>query len=151
MLQYQHILAAIDLGESSLRIIRHSLDLAEHYQAHFSLIHIIESIPSLDETFGEPPALIPDVDLQSQLEKAAQDKFDKIIKGQQLAELLSITILHGIAEHEILKYVEQHHVDLLIVGDHNRKGLLGEIGSTASALVRDVQCDILVLKNRTNN
>ena len=148
MQMYKHILAAVDLNEASHQIIAKALDLANHYRARLSIIHVIESIPTYNETFSEPPSLLLDTETQERLEKRAQKQFDKILSESNLPEIMPIVTLHGIAEHEILNYAKKHIVDFLLIGDHNRKGLLGAIGSTASALVRDAQCDIFVIKGR---
>jgi universal stress protein E len=53
----------------------------------------------------------------------------------------------GLLDHAILEFIQEHHVDLLVLGTAARHGLWGLLlGNTAERLLPDVPCSILAVK-----
>lgn len=52
--------------------------------------------------------------------------------------------VHGAIEPVLTRYVREHDIDLVVIGNHGASGLLGVLlGSTAAKLLDWLSCDIL--------
>lgn len=60
-------------------------------------------------------------------------------------EVVSHVVL-GNVRHELDVIAKQTGVDLIVVGSHGRHGFARLLGSTATALVHHVSCDLLLVR-----
>jgi len=65
---------------------------------------------------------------------------------------IQITVARGHAAEEILKEAETNEADLIILGDHGRRGLTRFLlGSTSSRVVQYAPCSVLVVKKSSKD
>lgn len=139
MAGYQQLLIAVDLSEDSARVLERGLEIAGHYGARASLLHVVEFI--LVDPAGE--ALLPTpVDLEGEMVRAARRRLDELsarVPGVQ--SRLEV----GIIKVEILRVAAELKADLLVLGSHERHGLALLLGSTEKAILHKAQCDVLAV------
>ncbi|PKI16575.1 universal stress protein [Colwellia sp. 12G3] len=76
-----------------------------------------------------------------------RDGLDDFAKKLRIPPEQSV-LLEGIPEEALVLYIRQHHVDILAIGLVARNQLEQLwIGSTTTALLCDLPCDILLIKN----
>ena len=101
MHRYQHILAAIDFSHANNAVIERARELAEHYDARLTLLHVVEDVPLGAEPFGEPSSLIPERRTTSATTQSCQSQM------QALAQQFNLPLTCGTGYRRRLYY--QHH------------------------------------------
>ena len=145
MENYKHILLAMDFYEHSEAVANRANDLAIKYQARLSIIHVLDSMPITDATYG---ADIPfNMDLTTELMEGAKKRLAK------LAERLDVPkdrlwLEMGSPKIEIIRVAKENKVDLIVVGSHGRHGLALILGSTANGVLHHATCDVLAVRLR---
>ena len=143
MQAYQHVLFATDFTDEALQVGARAKEIAQHYGARLSLIHVIEPIvvsPGYDLLPVMPD--LPDEVLQTSSQEALR----------RLAERLEIPdagqrVITGVSTKEgILEAVRELGVDLIVIGSHGRHGLALLLGSTANAVLHGAPCDVLAVR-----
>lgn len=145
MNQYKYVLACIDLSNISEKVLRRAREFASFYDAHLVVLYANESMPAVNEPFGEPPSLIFDAELREVLEKRAMQELELLTKKVELSELVPVEIIDGHPKSVILDYLEEHPVDLIVMGKHQRPALLDILGSTANAVMHKAKIDVFMV------
>ena len=142
MSNYTHILMAVDFTKSGEQILAKALDIAELNNAKLSMLHVVEYTPPVD--YANDPMAIRDIDDNKMLEQAKKSlqKFSK----QHSLKNVDLSVEFGRPKHVISQFVKDHQCDLVIIGSHGRHGISLLLGSTASAVLHAMPCDILTLK-----
>ena len=143
MSNYAHILMAIDFTKSGEQILAKALDIAERNNAKLSILHVVEYMPSLDYA-NDPMVINWAVDDNEMLEQAKKSlqKFSK----QHNLKNVDLNVEFGRPKQVISQFVKDQQCDLVIIGSHGRHGISLLLGSTASAILHAMPCDILTLK-----
>jgi len=143
MTDYQHILLAVDFGSNIEQVLARTTDLVERYQAHLTLLHVVENMPISDAGYG--PIIPFEFDLTEQLTAAARQRMEQLGQTPGL-ENAQTRIESGSPKVEIIRVAEEIGADLIIVGSHGRHGLALLLGSTASGVIHHAKCDVLAVR-----
>lgn len=141
---YKNVLVALDLTQSSEHVIQRALPYADAAKAALCFIHVIDYIPYMG--FGEgalinPTYSLPREELESNARQALQRVFSKLEINKP-----SLIIEFGSAATEIVRYANEHEVDLIVLGSHGRHGVKLLLGSTANAVLHHALCDVLAVR-----
>jgi nucleotide-binding universal stress UspA family protein len=138
----RRVLVPVDFSEASDAAIQHAKEIAQTYGAEIDLLHVVE------EPFY-PPAYGPDV-----MTFPTQDVVERVEK--QLAEMaredigyehVMISATTGSPSNEILNYVDENEVDLVVLATHGRTGLDHILlGSVAERVLRQSPTPVFVVK-----
>lgn len=126
---YKNILFAIDLSIESTIMLRKVALLSDMLQANLNLIHILEPSASNDKTADE---------------QGAKELLSSICEPLKISEK-QISVFTGDVQENILKVVKEKSIDLIVIGSHGRKGISPLLGSTATAVLSSLKCDVLTL------
>ena len=101
MSSYQHILCAVDLGGENLAVASRAAELAKHYGAKLSLLHVVEYIPiDLANELVLPQQQEIEDQLVEQSKKAVtslashlnlKQVFEHVVSGSTKAEIIEFT------------------------------------------------------------
>ena len=139
---YQHILAAIDLGDISATVLQQASALAKLSEAKLTVLHVVNYSPS-----PNPGSMTAPVDEnESKLVDAARNQIQELLQKEALSDGVATIITSGKAKVEIARIAEQEQADLLVVGAHVVKGLAGLFGSTTSSVLDQAKCNVLVVR-----
>ncbi|MCE7915115.1 MAG: universal stress protein [Nitrosomonas sp. PRO4] len=139
---YRNILLAIDFADQDNRVSQKAKLLADQFAAQLHIIHVLDNIPMPDTPYG---TIIPlDEDSAYDLLEIKKSKFI------QIGDQLNIPperrwMVWGEPEQEITRLAAQEHIDLIIVGSHERHGLAVLMGSTAKDVLYHAGCDVLAI------
>jgi len=142
MADYKHILIAVDLTPECDAVSSRAVDLARHYGADLSLLHVVENMPVEP---GNELMIPPATTVESELLEHAERRLRQL--GQKLGvdpERQHVTV--GQTKREIVYFAEEEDVDLIVVGSHGRHGLALLLGSTANAVLHGAPCDVLAVR-----
>ena len=141
---YKHILVALDISNEAHQVAVRGQDLAAHYGAKLSLIHVVEPV-IVDNSYDLMTSLPAELD-DSLLERAR--KFlANISKQLNLGEAEQIATL-GSTRSEIFRVAQEQAMDLIVIGTHGRHGVGLLLGSTANAILHGTPCDVHAVRIR---
>lgn len=144
MKDYARILVAIDFSHNSEAAVQRGIKLAGATGARFLLLHVVEHFPTdvpIDHIAPEG------ADTAEYLLRRGHESLDALAKrfGCAAAEQNVILSLRG-AKNEILQFADEQKADLIVLGAHSRHGIADLLGSTASGVVNNAPCDVLVAR-----
>jgi nucleotide-binding universal stress UspA family protein/predicted transcriptional regulator len=141
---FQHILAAVDGSESSLRAADAAIALAALLHARLDLISVEETAPRYVSTQEE-----------NRIEQSAATAYYERLheplrqKAEQQGVQVCSVIVSGHEGQNVLDYITQQQCDLLVLGYRGHSGVWGAfLGSTADKLVSHAPCSVLVIRSR---
>ena len=144
MRRIKKILVPTDLSELSLASIDYARSLANVYGARVFLLHAVDVVPVVS---------FPTIDFT--LETSLQDEAEK---GKEILENFASRFLgdvdhvtavvrRGFAYEEIMRFVDEEGIDLIVMATHGRTGLPHIImGSVAERVVRHSPVPVLTIK-----
>ena len=140
----KHVLVTTDFSDAAQAALDWAVEIVEANSGSLHVLHVLDAIA------GAEPAL--DIAARTLLERAIEDK-----AWAQLRELLSqeeqirlgveLAIESGDPVDEILRYVTEHRIDLVCLGDRvpgqSSERLLGHV---AEDVVRKAPCSVLTVR-----
>jgi len=145
MKAYQHILLATDFSEFSEEAARRAADVAGHFNAKLTLLHVVEHFPE-----DMPVRLVPpeDVDPAKYVTERSRDRLEQLNKRIGLSgAILLVRMTPGSAKHEIIRVAEEINADLIVTGTHGHSGVSALVGSTAEGVVHGAPCEVLIVRS----
>lgn len=143
---YTHVLVAVDLAPDSVELIRKAKEIASRNDAPLSLAHVVEYLPV--EPTGEV-LMPPSQDLEPELLEGARRQLDELATANGVGDCTRHVVL-GNTARDLARLIEEHGVDLLVVGAHERHGLSLLVGGTERSLLRHAPCDVLVVRLKSD-
>ncbi|WEM41005.1 universal stress protein [Photobacterium sp. DA100] len=140
-MSYQNIMLALDFDDNTDAILRKTETIAQAYpHAKLNIIHVNMDFEDYD--FG-----IMNIDLTDYEKKERSASIQAMKEQLQNMEVAvdKYLVCCGVVENEIRHSIKEHNIDLLIMG-HHKTNALTQIFSEAAALVRNMPCDLLLVK-----
>ena len=108
---FRQILVPTDFSKKHINPLAMATSLAKNYKSTIHLVHVIEIIPNT--TFAEYE------NFYDNLEKKAQQQMSILISDDQGKSVQILPhIRYGNRVEEILKFVKEHEIDLIIMNSH---------------------------------
>jgi nucleotide-binding universal stress UspA family protein len=141
----KHILIPVDGSDCTPRSIDFAKDLARAFGSKITLLNVY-SMPYI----GSDPSFSSSVWLDSMLEyikKQSQELLDSTRKSfADLDAVIETVSLEGYPADQIIHYVEQHDVDLVIMGTYGMGGFRRLfLGSTTHKVAVAIEKPILII------
>jgi universal stress protein A len=140
-MDYQRILAAVDLGEHSDLVLSRAKAVASVKGAQLRLLHVVEYVPV--EPMGE--ALLPAVSIEEELVAGARARLAELAAAAGLADAEQ-RVIAGTIKAELLRQTRDWPADLVVLGSRERHGLALIINQTEDAVLHAAPCDILAVR-----
>jgi len=139
---FRRLLVATDFSSDSELALRHGFSLAQKYQSHLHLLHVLSDSPTKGEDidWNTPGA-------DSPYYEAARRLHESIPAQVHLWSEVTHAVREGKPYREILSYAAEHQIDLICIGAHG-KGFQssGLFGSNADRVLRESPSPVLVLR-----
>ena len=144
MSDYKNILVAADFSAAGEAAAKQAGNLAGRLGASLTLLHVLEHFPE-----DLPVDVIPpeDVDPQTYLTDRIRGQLEKL--GAQIGRTdaaLEIVVSTDSAHREVVRYAREHNIDLIVVGCHDHRGVVGTPGSTANGVMHAATVDVLAVR-----
>ena len=148
---FSKIVVGIDGSEESMKAAEYAISVAKLYNAELNAITVLTSdIGYIYSSPGveSPPLTVKEIVLLA--EDEAKKWFDEI-KEKANKKGIQLKTEYIVAKksllNTILEYVEEHNINLVVVGTRGRSGIKKMLlGSIASGLVTYSPCPVLVIK-----
>ncbi len=146
MVTFREIVVPTDFSEHSLRAIDYSIEIADKFSSHLTLVYVIE--PLLQG--ADPTWTTVDLgELNKTHKNSAESQMKKIVDERIPKDVsFDTAVLFGKPFVEILKYAREENADLIVMATHGR-GAISHLlmGSTAEKIVRKASCPVLTVKH----
>ena len=134
---HQRILLPTDGSDCAAEAMRHAADLARRYDAELHVVNVVDTgmATSGMDVFSTYNA----GDLLDQLEADGQEVVDDAVAAATEAGVDSVegSVFLGLPYARILEYVDEHAIDLVVMGTHGRRGVSRALlGSVTEKVVR---------------
>ena len=140
---YRHLLLATDFSPHATYAAHRAAELARLYAARLSLVNTLEPPVVMDEFYDSMATI--DMELERTLEQRARERLEALRKDIAAPEA-TVEVLFGRPKIEILRYAQDHQVDLIVLGSHGHHGLARLLGSTTDSVNHDAACDVLAVR-----
>ncbi len=147
---------ATDLGVLGPYVLCHALELSKQFDAKVDIIHVIEPMGVFAESILD--IFLPQEDLEHLRKEGVQDVMGTIkerITDTMASEftgddehsfLGEISVVRGLAAESILEYVDDHNIDMIVMGTHGEHGeMMGGLGSVASKVLQRSSVPVLMV------
>lgn len=137
----RQILFPTDFSQPARIAQNYATALAEKFGAELHVLHVVPEIV-LPATDSYTVWTLPEGGMKAQVEAA--EKQLQVEFGSNEAVRRSVAV--GFPVEEMMKYAEDHAIDLMVVGTHGHTGLSHLLlGSVAEKLVRLAKCPVLTV------
>jgi nucleotide-binding universal stress UspA family protein len=141
------ILAAIDFSESAKLVIEMAVALARSVEAHVALLHVIQPVSGTASGYGftEASDKIARAAVLHAVHRLAH--LQRQLSSQGISATASY--VSGVPNSAIVEHAQKIKASYIVIGSHGH-GTLYEliVGSTASRVIKDAPCPILVVPSR---
>ena len=142
MQDYKHILLAVDFSTATQEIGQRAVDLARHYGAQLTLIHVVANL--YEEPVYDLMSSFP-ADVETQLIKNAQQSLDALAQRLGVPDAERVVEV-GTPKTGIVQAAKDREVDVIVLGSHGVHGFELLLGSTANAVLHAAPCDVLAVR-----
>jgi nucleotide-binding universal stress UspA family protein len=145
MFKVSRILCPTDFSEASMAALPYAIELASAYKATLFFIHVVPVLPrpaiDVNYHFAVP-------EYESALHADAESQLSKIVSTWVPKPVRTNKVFaHGSAAEEILRAVEDHHIDLIVIATHGHSGWRHLLfGSVAEKVVRQSKVPVLTIR-----
>jgi Universal stress protein UspA and related nucleotide-binding proteins len=140
------ILVPCDFSEPAMEAYRFAMNIAEMSSGEVYVLKVIDLPFSYETTFGTPtyhfhPTLI------KELEADAQILFDRMKNNHARKEGVTLSVLQGPVTFTIQQFIEDHKIDLVVMGTHGASGWKEYwVGSNTEKVVRFSSVPVLAIR-----
>lgn len=147
MARYNRIFAALDGGSTQEAVVRRALSIAHDNNAEVVFGHIIDSVPY--EANGIDFAALSE-DGRMRIEEAMKPYFTRA-RNDECIPSIDLQVRAGrVSETLIEVLIKPYNPDLVICGVRGLSNIkYAFVGSVSTNLIRNVDCDVLVVRPET--
>jgi len=154
---YRNILVPTDGSDLALDALSEALELAELSDATIHVLYVVDDAKIAELATGTG---IDDVSLDGDVD-GLFERFEAI--GKHATEdlrdaaadrglTLTTATRKGLPEEEILGYVDENGIDLLVMGTHGRRGIERYVlGSTTESVLRRASVPVLAVRGEASD
>lgn len=148
MIALERILVPTDFSEFSREALKYGCELANRFGATLHLLHVVQDFQPYVPEAGM--MLVDPHEYLAALKKDAEAAL-KQLPGADWTEVdqerIVRSVLEGVPFVQIVRYVRDHDIDLIVIGSHGRTGLSHALmGSVAERVVRKAPCPVLTVR-----
>jgi universal stress protein E len=141
----QVVLAATDFSDVGRKAVAHGLWVAQHANAAFHLLHVIDSKDVPEDAISHIPS---GSSIEKEIAKMATERMNAFIDslGVDRAKI-HVHQSWGTPWQEIQRIAKEQSADLIVIGTVGRRGIQGLLlGNTADKVLDHCDCSILTVK-----
>ncbi|KAB1188475.1 MULTISPECIES: universal stress protein [Haloferax] len=138
---YSEILVPTDGSKAAERAIQHALDIAQTYGARIHALYVVDT--SIYTSLDAGADVVIDA-----LEREGKVATRHVEEAADAAGVdVDTEVVTGTAYRSIHKYIEDHDIDLVVMGTHGRTGLSHYLlGSVTERVVRTSTVPVLTVR-----
>ena len=140
------ILVPCDFSDPAKQAYLIALDIASKTDAEIFVVRAFD-VPFIYESFNAPNPFYLNPDLLQELEDDAIISFEKLKTLHTRQEGIRFKGIQGPVTPTILSFIDQEHIDLVVMGTHGTSGIAGYfIGSNTEKIVRSSPVPVIAVR-----
>ena len=145
MIALKRVLVPTDFSETSEAALQYGVSLAGTFGATLHVLNVVNG-PLHEAWSGYAPGT-SFLSVVDRMEADARTRITELVPKEDVATGRTVpATVWGDAKDQILKYANDHHIDLIVCGTHGRRGWDHLVmGSVAEGLVRQASCPVLTV------
>jgi nucleotide-binding universal stress UspA family protein len=144
---YSKILVPFDFSEYSAEALRQGREIAGRFNAELHLVTVVEAWPPAASVSADVYPMYRDYVMHEQAD--ATRRLNDLAATIAGSTPVQHATLAGNVEQQVVKYINDKGVDLVVLGTHGRTGISHWfIGSIAEKLARLAPCSVLIARPR---
>lgn len=135
-----------DFSEHADRAVTAACDLARRYGATLMIVHVLPPVvnPILTEAEWIPPEETPRETLLMQVQERMQERYGEAASKGITSQFV---VLDGHVSTEILAFLEERSVDLVVMGSYGLSGMgLVLFGSVTKRVSQKAPCSVMIVR-----
>ena len=144
MIEFKRILYPVDLSDSSGKMIPYVLAVAKKFDSKIYILFAARVFEYFSSMYVPYPSISR---FENEVIAGAEKRLYEFV-DEHFSEYANTqaVVVAGDASEEIINYIEEHHIDLVIMGTHGRKGMDKIIfGSVAERVVKTSPVPVMVV------
>lgn len=140
---FRRILFPVDLSESSDKLVPNVTTMVQKFDAELHLLFVVRILRYFTDIYVPHPSINL---FESEMVEGAQKKMEEF-KHNQFKDVPSVqsAVILGDPADTIISYIEDHKIELVIMGTHGRKGLDRVLfGSVAERVIKTSPVPVMV-------
>ena len=139
---FKRILFPVDFSEVSPMIVPWVITMVDKFKSELHLIFVVRSLLPLTSFDVTETSIIS---FEGEILKAGEKSMDEFVKKHfKKYPTCKAHVLTGDPAEEILNYVNNENIDLVIMGTHGRKGLDRVLfGSVAAHVIKESSAPVM--------
>lgn len=138
---YQSILCLVATNQDSHKLVRRAQQLAQQFQASLRLLHVVEYVPL---TGTEDAMLTAPIAMGEELEKQAREFMQGLASDYSIAPELA-QVISGDLTVELENALNTHGIDLVVIGNHCRRGFSAFFNHAEDEVLHRCACDLMAV------
>ncbi|MFB6122936.1 MAG: universal stress protein [Haloferacaceae archaeon] len=141
MTQYSDVLVATDGSAPASHAAAHAVSLADAHGATLHVLYVVETRTGYDNAIVDPEIV------RTRLHEEGSEATDAVAEEARARGLDVVTAIEaGVPPDEILAYVADHDVDVVVMGAQGRSAFkTALLGSTTEAVLSRADVPVLVV------
>jgi nucleotide-binding universal stress UspA family protein len=137
---YKRVAVAIDNSYKAAKVLRRALLMSKNCSI-FYIIHVMQTmLPyAMKSTISMEP------EYKEILQKESTELFEVAKKKAEKAKInYEIVLLEGNPADEMLKFIKENEIELIIVGSKDKIGSAKNLGSVSNKIASEATCSVLI-------
>jgi len=144
MIEFKRILFPVDLSESSDKMIPYVQAVAKKFDSKIYILFAARVFEYYSSIYVAYPSISS---FENEVIAGAEKRMYEFV-DEHFGEFgnTQTVVVAGDAAEEIINYIEEHHIDLVIMGTHGRKGMDKILfGSVAERVLKTSPVPVMVV------
>jgi len=144
MIEFKRILYPVDLSESSIKIVPYVQAVAAKFESKIHILFAARVFEYFTSIYVPHPSINK---FEKEIIEGAEKRLYEFV-DEHFSEFpnTKTAVVAGDASEEIIQYIEDHSIDLVIMGTHGRKGMDKIIfGSVAERVLKTSPVPVMVV------
>lgn len=149
------IACCTDFSENAETAISKAIEMAEKFEASLDVIHVLPQPVNPMVSDFEVPLLgeaLPQVSFEhrASLAQKMKEKMQDVYGGRMARiKHVKMAVLDGHVSSEIISYLDEHDIDLVVLGSYGFSGMgLVIFGSVAKRVAHKAGCSVMIARDK---
>jgi universal stress protein A len=143
----RRIACCTDFSGNADKAVAAASDLARRFEAELYIVHVLPPVvnPVLTEAEWIPPEVAPRENVLMQIAERMQERYGD---GSVQGPAPEFVVLDGHVSTEILNFLEERHIDLVVLGSYGLSGMgLVLLGSVTKRVSHKAGCSVMIVRD----
>jgi len=141
----KRILVPVDFSAASRAAVFRAAELADALGATVELLHVLD-LPKTHHMAAEFYVPLP-AEYREAVKRRVEEHLKDWLATASISSAVGHRLVDGKPSAEIVKYAQEHAIDLIVIGTHGR-GAVSQLllGSVADKVIRTAPCPVLTVR-----